>query len=252
MRIQTEDMSFENCWTISSSYDFQTHHQRSQGRWFSQTALPWFKVLTDMSPSLRGLSSAHLNLSPVLQGSPKVLSSAPGCSQTLHNHSHGTPVPIIRGICYSEGPPECPPRVWYCPELNASMFTLHILPHIPGGSQWVRYIFVMTCPTIICDERVSNLLRRQNSAPSPLSEIQSTPLQRHPPHTSAFEPILVLKMSGVAETFNSSINVMKYGTDFKLITLLHPDNSNITQQDLNTRIDKLENGWNIPLVSQIP
>jgi len=44
MRIQTECISFENCWTISSSYDFQAHQHQSQRRCFSQTALQWFNV----------------------------------------------------------------------------------------------------------------------------------------------------------------------------------------------------------------
>jgi len=38
---------------------------------------------------------------PRLPGAPKVLSGAPTCSQTYHNHSHGTPVPVIRDPSYS-------------------------------------------------------------------------------------------------------------------------------------------------------
>ena len=45
MRLQTECISFENHWTISSSYDFQVHQQHSQGRCFSQAALQWLNVL---------------------------------------------------------------------------------------------------------------------------------------------------------------------------------------------------------------
>jgi len=36
-----------------------------------------------------------------LRGASKVLSGAPTCSQTYHNHSHGTPVPVIRDPSYS-------------------------------------------------------------------------------------------------------------------------------------------------------
>jgi len=55
MRIQPEYMSFKNHWTISSSYEFQAHQQRSQRRLiFSQTAPLWFEVLPDMSPELPG------------------------------------------------------------------------------------------------------------------------------------------------------------------------------------------------------
>jgi len=42
---------------------------------------------------------------------------------------------------------------------------------------------------------------------------------------------------------------MTYGTDFKLINLLHADNAHLTHKDLNTSIDELENRWNIHLVS---
>jgi len=51
------------------------------------------------------------SLSQVLPGAHKVLSVAPRCSQPYHNHSHGTPVPVIRDPSYSEGWPEYPPRV---------------------------------------------------------------------------------------------------------------------------------------------
>jgi len=36
-----------------------------------------------------------------LPGAPKVLSGTPTYSQTYHNHSHGTPVPVIRDHSYS-------------------------------------------------------------------------------------------------------------------------------------------------------
>jgi len=59
MRIQIEYMSFKNRWTISSSYDFQAHLQRSQRRCcFSLSALQWFEVLPGLLPALPGLLSA--------------------------------------------------------------------------------------------------------------------------------------------------------------------------------------------------
>jgi len=67
--------------------------------------------------------------------------------------------------------------------------------------------------------------------------MQSTPQQGHPALTSAFEPILVVTMPRVAETFKSVMDKMTYGTDFKLIHLLHVDNANLTHKDLNTTID---------------
>jgi len=41
-------------------------------------------------------SQACRRCSQVLPGAPKVHSAAPRCSQTYHNHFHGTPVPVIR------------------------------------------------------------------------------------------------------------------------------------------------------------
>ena len=82
-----------------------------------------------------------------------------------------------------------------------------------------------------------------------LSEIQSTAPQGHPGHTLAFEPIPVVTMPRVAETFTSVLNEMIYGTDVKPINLLHKENRNLTHRDLNTSIDEQDNGWSIHLVS---
>ena len=104
-------------------------------------------------------------------------------------------------------------------------------------------------PGIIGDEREWYPLRRQNSVPRRLIEIQSTLLQGHPALTSTFESILVATMPGVAETFNSVIDEMTYECDFKLINLLHMENANLTHKDLNTSIEEAENRWNIQHVS---
>jgi hypothetical protein len=134
---------FNNHWTICRSYDFQGHQQCSQWVCFSQTALLWFEVLPDWSPALPGLALALPGLSPVLPGAHDVLSGAPTCSQTYHNHSHGTPVPVIRDPSYSECRPECPPRVWDSPDIDASKCTLHILSDTPGGFQRLQYVLLM-------------------------------------------------------------------------------------------------------------
>jgi len=70
-----------------------------------------------MSPAVPGLS-------PALSGAPRLVAVAPS---------------------YSEGRQECPPRVWYSPEIDASKFTLHILSDTPGGFQWLKYILLMLC-----------------------------------------------------------------------------------------------------------
>jgi len=72
-------------------------------------------------------------------------------------------------------------------------------------------------PGMIGEEREWYPLRRHNSVPRHLIEIQKTPLQVHPALTSTVEPILVVTRPGVAETFKSVIDEMTLPTDFKLI-----------------------------------
>jgi len=74
-------------------------------------------------------------------------------------------------------------------------------------------------PGIIGDERESNPVRREHSQPHRRSEILSTPPQGHPALTSAWEPILVVTVPGVAERFKSVINKIIYGTEFKLVNV---------------------------------
>jgi len=104
-------------------------------------------------------------------------------------------------------------------------------------------------PSIVGEEREWYPLQRLNSVPRHLLEIQTTQPHRHPALISAHEPILVVTMPGVAETFKTVIDEMTRGTDFKLVNLLHPENANLTHEDLNTSIDEPENRWNIHLVS---
>jgi SNF2 family DNA or RNA helicase len=85
--------------------------------------------------------------------------------------------------------------------------------------------------------------------PRRLLEIQTTPPHGHPALISAHEPILVVTMRGVAETFKTDIDEMIHVTNFKLVNLLHTENANLTHEDLNTSLDEPENRWNIRLVS---
>jgi hypothetical protein len=48
-------------------------------------------------------------------------------------------------------------------------------------------------------------------------------------------------MPGVAETFKTLNDEMTHGTDFKHVNLLHPENANLTHEDLNISIHELEN-----------
>jgi len=74
---------------------------------------------------------------------PHWLGDSPRCSQICHNCSHGGPVPVRWEPSYSERRPECIPRVWFSPGIAASKFTLRLLSHTPGGSQWTKYILLM-------------------------------------------------------------------------------------------------------------
>jgi len=104
-------------------------------------------------------------------------------------------------------------------------------------------------PGIVSEEREWYPLQRLNSVPHWLLEIQTTPPHGQPALISAHEPILVVTMPGVAETFKTVIDDMTHGTNFKLVNLLHAENANLTNEDLNTSIDEPENRWNIHLVS---
>jgi hypothetical protein len=72
-------------------------------------------------------------------------------------------------------------------------------------------------PGIIGEEQEWYLLLRHNSVPRCLIEIQKAPPQGHPALSSALQPILLVTMPRVAETFKSVINKMTVATDFKLI-----------------------------------
>jgi hypothetical protein len=77
--------------------------------------------------------------------------------------------------------------------------------------------------------------------PCRLLEIQTTPPHCHPALESALEPTMVVTMPGVAVKFNTVIDEMTYGADFKFVNKLHTENANITHENLNTRIDEPEN-----------
>ena len=114
--------------------------------------------------------------------------------------------------------------------------------------EWV-ILAVNDFPSIVGEEREWDPLQRLHSVPYCLLQIQTTPRHGHPALESALEPILVVTVPGMAETFKTFIDEMIHGTEFKLVNLLHAENANLTHEGLNTRIDKLENQLNIHLVS---
>jgi len=104
-------------------------------------------------------------------------------------------------------------------------------------------------PGIVGQEREWHPLQWLNYMPRHLLEVQTSPPHGHPALISCHEPILVVTMPRVTETFKTVIDEMTHGTDFKLLNLLVAENANLTHHDLNTRIDKPENQSNIHPVS---
>jgi hypothetical protein len=83
------------------------------------------------------------SLLQVLQGATKLLSGTLRCCQSYLNYSNYTAVPVSRERRYSDGQPECPPRVSYSLEIDVSMFRLQILLDTPAVWRWVKYILLM-------------------------------------------------------------------------------------------------------------
>jgi len=104
-------------------------------------------------------------------------------------------------------------------------------------------------PGIVGEERDWYHLQRFNSVPRRLLEIQSTAPHGHPALISALETIKVVTMHGLAEIFKNVIEEMTYGTDFKLINLLHNENANLNHEKMITSIDQPENRSNILILS---
>jgi len=73
------------------------------------------------------------------RGSLKVLSHAPTCSEIFHNCSHGMPLQVISDSRYSQSGAECPPTVWFSPEIDASKLAIHIPSDTPGVCRWKRF-----------------------------------------------------------------------------------------------------------------
>jgi len=80
-----------------------------------------------------------------------------------------------------------------------------------------------------------------------LLEIQTTEIHWYPALASANEPCLGVTMPIVTGTIKTVINEMTHGNEFKLVNWWHTKNANLSQEGLNTSIDKLEIRWNIHL-----
>jgi len=103
--------------------------------------------------------------------------------------------------------------------------------------------------SIVGEEQEWYSLPKLNSVPRRMLEKQATLSHGDPPLITAHEPLLVVPMPGVAETFKTVIDEMPHGTDFKLVNLLLAEKANFTHKNLNTSFDEPEIQWNIHLVS---
>jgi hypothetical protein len=107
------------------------------------------------------------------------------------------------------------------------------------NAEWVNMV-QNDYPGIIGEEPEWYALRRHNSVPHCLTEIKKTPLQGLPAVTSTLEPILVVTIPGVVETFKSVIDEMTFATEFKLNNLLQAENANLPHEDVNNSLDEAD------------
>jgi len=135
--------------------------------------------------------------------------------------------------------------LWYCKGCHGVAIV-----NVEGNTlwEWVN-MGQNNYPGFISEEREWYLLQTLNSVACRFSEFQATPPQGHPSLPSARELFLVVWISRVAEIFQIVIYEITFETHFKLVILLHALNENLTNEDLNTRIDKRKNRWNIHVIS---
>jgi len=98
----------------------------------------------------------HLKFSPVLRGDFKL--------NTIT--SMGLLYQSSEILGYSNGRPECPPRVQYSPEIDASKFTFHTFSDTAGGVQWLRFILLMKVERCIVSYNKVYALPRNVSGPT--------------------------------------------------------------------------------------
>ena len=99
-------------------------------------------------------SQVHPKFSPALRRAPKLITITPIVLLYQSSEIPVTPVAVVRDPSYSEGRQECPPRVWYSPEIDASKFTLHIHSDTSGGFQLLKYILLMHVGLQISHNRI--------------------------------------------------------------------------------------------------
>jgi hypothetical protein len=93
-------------------------------------------------------------------------------------------------------------------------------------------------PVIPGEERECYPLQRPNSVPRHLIEIRKCTLSQHPVLSSAHEPILIVRILGVAEMFKRVIDEVIFATALEFMKLLQAEDPNLTHKDLNTTVDE--------------
>jgi hypothetical protein len=116
----------------------QTCRQHSQTcHWHSQACCWHFQALPGMLSALPGLS-------PAFPGASKVISGAPRYSQTYHNYSHGTPVPVIRDLSYSNGPDSSLLILMYKNSKHQAMTTTITISNSNNGGKHSGFLLLNT------------------------------------------------------------------------------------------------------------
>jgi len=110
--------------------------------------------------------------STVIRGAPRHVAGAPWFVAS----TPGAPRLVVGASSCSDGRQECPPRVWYAPEIDASKITLHIISATPGGFQWLKYMLLMQCYATHClgDGKCVILCRRVRGSVRAIRAVQNT------------------------------------------------------------------------------
>jgi len=145
-----------HCELLSSTASSQSRY--SVCRWVAMLIHryidTYMRIQTEYMTVVRGAPRVVVGVPRLVVGSPKLVVGAPRLVV-------GAPRLVVGAPSYSEGRQECPPRVWYSPEIDTSKFTLHILSDTPGGFQWLKYIVLMLCnrTRVILRHRVQGSIR---------------------------------------------------------------------------------------------
>jgi hypothetical protein len=100
-------------------------------------------------------------------------------------------------------------------------------------------------PHNISEEQEGYTLQRYNSLHWSCWEMQTTSLDTNSVKLPGLESLVKVSMPWLLLIFVRLFNVINDWADYKLLNIFHIRNANLTHNDLNARIDKQENWWNV-------